>query len=507
MPMAYYEPGIECASAGDLRAAQDAALAGGLIRRAMASALYRSLWQAAGVDPDAVRQVDDLRRLPYISGSILRQAWATYDPDDILCTRDVRTWFATSGTTGAPKWTPYGRAEVDLLQRTALRVFYMCTGGTEGLRCLVFGTPAPFISDGAGYFSLFGQIERGVRIEYVLTSYSVEQARVALRLVTARRPDAIIAFPSVALRLAEMIVAEAPAGALAAYRKDHTLRNLAAVLATRVIQISARHVLGARVGIFAGETLAPFREPLSRSYGLEPFELYAMTEFPCFHLDCREHAGMHLWVDTCVPEVITHAELTREEVHGTAPQAIPLLDAPAGTTGELVLTTFTEALPLIRYRTSDLVEVVATDRCGCGRTHPRVRILGRRDDLINMGLIRFSTVELETRLQALPAEAAPAAWQIHIVREGYKPRPILQVVPGPGVDAARLATAAKQTLLDIPVLRAGCDVGIVLEPLVSIVDRIAEERTWSGKPRRVIDRSGTSAAASMPHPAGPGGRV
>ncbi len=495
MPIAYHDQALECAPPGDLRGAQDAAIAGGLIRRAMSSAVYCERWMASGVDSSAVHRVDDLPRLPYVTGGDLRRAWAEHPADAVLCSPDVRTWFATSGTTGAPKWTPYARAELDLLQRTALRDFYMCLGDVQGLRCLGFGTPAPFVSDGAGYFNLFGQIARGVSIEYMLTSYTLEEARATLRLAAARRPDVIFAFPSVAMRLAEIIAAEAPAAALAAFRENRTLRTLAAVLATRVMRITARHALGPRTGIFAGETLAPFRAPLTQAFGLEPFELYAMTEFPCFHLDCPEHAGMHLWVDACVPEVITGDALVKEETDGTVPNAVPLLDAPAGTTGELVLTTFTEALPLIRYRTADLVEIVGTDRCGCGRTHPRVRIQGRRDDLINLGLIRFSTMELEGRLQALSPAGALAAWQLHIVREGYKPRPVLFVVPGAGADGARLAADAHKALSEIDVLRIGCENGIVLDPQVRVVAELQEERTWSGKPRRVIDRSGEPVSA------------
>ncbi|MBI3998431.1 MAG: phenylacetate--CoA ligase family protein, partial [Armatimonadetes bacterium] len=417
MPTAYAEQAVECAPLGQLRAIQDGALADGLARRAMPSALYRQAWADAGVAPDTVRRVEDLQRIPYITGSTLRQTWASYPPEEILCAPDVRVWFATSGTTGAPKWTPYARADVDLLQRTALRDFYMCAGDVAGLRCLVFATPAPFISDGAGYFNLFGQIARGVRIEYLLTSYTLEQARAALALAATRKPDAIIAFPSLAMRLAEMIAAEAPASARAAFQQDRTLRNLAVAVAARLVRITAKHVLGPRIGIFAGESLAPFRTPLRQAFGLEPFELYAMTEFPCFHLDCPEHAGMHFWSDVCIPEVIPQTALEEEETRGTPPRAIPLLDAEPGTVGELVLTTWNEALPLIRYRTADLVEIVGTGRCGCGRTHPRVRIRSRRDDLINFGLIRFSTVELETRLQTLSGPSALSAWQLHIVRE------------------------------------------------------------------------------------------
>lgn len=455
----------------------------------MRSVLYRQAWADAGVTPDGVRRVEDLRRVPYITGSTLRQVWASHRADEILCSSAVRVWFATSGTTGAPKWTPYARAELDLLQRTALRDFCMCVGNVEGLRCLVFATPAPFISDGAGYFNLFGQIRRGIRIEYLLTSYAQEQARASLALAASRRPYGIIAFPSLAMRLSEILAQDAPASARAAFREDRTLRNFALMLATRLMRVTARHILGPRVGVFTGESLAPFREPLRRAFGLEPFELYAMTEFPCFHLDCSEHAGMHLWTDLCIPEVIPDTELAREEHDGTTPGAMPLLDAPPGTTGELVLTTWTETLPLIRYRTSDLVEVVGTERCGCGRTHPRVRINGRRDDLVNFGLIRFSTVELESRLQTLSGPSAVSAWQLHVVREDYRPRPVLLIVPAAGADPRRAAADARTRLLDIMALRLGVENGLILDPEIKTVDRLEEERTWSGKPKRIIERA------------------
>jgi len=50
--------------------------------------------------------------------------------------------------------------------------------------------------------------------------------------------------------------------------------------------------------------------------------------------------------------------------------------APTGTEGEYVVTTFAEALPLIRYRTGDRIRVLDTAPCACGITHPRVLFIG-----------------------------------------------------------------------------------------------------------------------------------
>ena len=70
-----------------------------------------------------------------------------------------------------------------------------------------------------------------------------------------------------------------------------------------------------------------------------------------------------------------HAELIAA---GTG-EALELED---GATGELVLTHLRHrAAPLLRFRTRDHVRV-RTSACPCGRTSPRVRCIGRTDDML-----------------------------------------------------------------------------------------------------------------------------
>jgi phenylacetate-CoA ligase len=59
-------------------------------------------------------------------------------------------------------------------------------------------------------------------------------------------------------------------------------------------------------------------------------------------------------------------------------EALFVDQAPPGTEGEYVVTTFGEALPLVRYRTGDRIRVVDTAPCPCGITHPRVTFPGRQ---------------------------------------------------------------------------------------------------------------------------------
>jgi phenylacetate-coenzyme A ligase PaaK-like adenylate-forming protein len=133
-----------------------------------------------------------------------------------------------------------------------------------------------------------------------------------------------------------------------------------------------------RRGIFFGEPLAPLRSRLEEAYGLEAFDCYLSAEFAGLFAECRAHDGLHLWLDVCIAEVIPDQgpDLEHKGVRAV-PDAAFLEQAAPGLVGELVVTTFGESLPLVRYRTGDRIEVVSTAPCACGRTHPRVRCLGR----------------------------------------------------------------------------------------------------------------------------------
>jgi phenylacetate-CoA ligase len=68
-----------------------------------------------------------------------------------------------------------------------------------------------------------------------------------------------------------------------------------------------------------------------------------------------------------------------------------------GAIGELTLTNISKkAQPLIRYRTADIVEIVDTDTCLCGRRSFRFHVKGRSDDMIVVGGINVfpSAVEM-----------------------------------------------------------------------------------------------------------------
>jgi phenylacetate-CoA ligase len=130
--------------------------------------------------------------------------------------------------------------------------------------------------------------------------------------------------------------------------------------------------------------------------------------------ECEEQDGMHLGARGLV-----HPEL----IHPDAGTAIDMVD---GARGELVLTHLKHrAAPLLRFRTRDHVEIRATP-CGCGRTGPRVRCIGRTDDML---IVRGVNVFPSAIREVVSAFAPDVSGQILVRPQaaGVKQEPPLPV--------------------------------------------------------------------------------
>src|SRR3954447_20798583 len=130
--------------------------------------------------------------------------------------------------------------------------------------------------------------------------------------------------------------------------------------------------------------------------------------------ECEAQDGMHLGGRGFV-----HAELVAHDFG--AP-----LEMVDGATGELVLTHLRHrAAPLLRFRTRDHV-AVKTSPCACGRTGPRIRCIGRTDDML---IVRGVNV-FPSAVREVVAGFAPAVSGVIIVRPrtpGVKQEPPLPV--------------------------------------------------------------------------------
>ncbi|MCC6213166.1 MAG: phenylacetate--CoA ligase, partial [Burkholderiales bacterium] len=161
-----------------------------------------------------------------------------------------------------------------------------------------------------------------------------------------------------------------------------------------------------KIGLFGAEPWSEaMRKEIQIRLGVKAIDLYGLSEImgPGVACECEEaRAGLHGWEDHFIFEVI--------DPDSGKP-------VPEGQLGELVITTLTkEALPMLRYRTRDITRVT-TERCGCGRSHLRIRrITGRNDDMLIIRGVNVYPSQIEAVLVGMP-EIAPH-YQLVVERRG-----------------------------------------------------------------------------------------
>jgi phenylacetate-CoA ligase len=122
---------------------------------------------------------------------------------------------------------------------------------------------------------------------------------------------------------------------------------------------------------------------------VKAYNSYGLSEMngPGVAFECPEKMGMHIWEDAFLVEIVE-------------PQTLEPLEE--GQEGELVITTLKrEAMPIVRYRTSDLARILP-GKCPCGRTHRRLaRIMGRTDDMLIVKGVNIFPIQVEQTLMEI----------------------------------------------------------------------------------------------------------
>jgi phenylacetate-CoA ligase len=302
------------------------------------SAFYRDKLGLASVEDAG--GLADIARLPLTEKREIR---ATCTPDNPigahLCAApsEIVRIYATSGTTGTPSFIPLTAGDLDNWVTGSARS-YAASGVVPGQRIVSSYNAGPFVAGAA-----LAAFDRLGLCHIPVGTGNTE------RLITAverLRPEAAVLTPSYAARLVEW-----------AAERDF---DLAGSSVARVL------VAGEPGGGEPG-----FRAKLEDGWGAQVTEAMGIGDIGVsLWGECEEQDGMHLGARGFV-----HAELIDPE-SGVA------LELDHGATGELVLTHLRHrAAPLLRFRTRDHVEV-RTSSCRCGRTGPRVRCIGRTDDML-----------------------------------------------------------------------------------------------------------------------------
>jgi len=240
--------------------------------------------------------------------------------------------YSTSGTTGMPSYIPLTESDLDNWVTGSARS-YAASGLARGERVLTTYNAGPFVAGAA--------LDAFARIGVCHIPAGTGLSERLLLAIERLQPDAVVLTPSYAAYLLEL-----------ADLRDSSVRRIL--------------VAGEPGG---GEPA--FRAALEEGWGARVTEAMGIGDIgPSLWGECEEQAGMHLGARGFV-----HAELIDPETG----EARELRD---GATGELVLTHLAhQAAPLLRFRTRDHVQI-STSPCACGRTAPRIRCIGRTDDML-----------------------------------------------------------------------------------------------------------------------------
>ncbi len=304
----------------------------------------------AGISPEDIRRPEDVRRLPLTSKDDLRAGM----PWGYLAVprRDVVRMHYSSGTTGLATAVYHTRGDLERWAQCVAR----------GM--LAAGVTADDVFQNMMGYGLFtgglGFHYAGELIGCMTIPAGSGNTERQMHLMQGFGSSVLHIIPSYALRVLHVCESEG---------------------------IDPREDLAVRVIFVGGE---PHSEQLRRriedGFGAKVHNCYGLSEMcgPGVAMECAQQQGLHVCEDHYLAEIL--------DPEGFEP-------VPPGEPGELVLTTLRrEAMPLLRYRTRDIVHLIEGE-CPCGSRHVRIsRIEGRTDDMLVVRGVNVYPMQVERAL-------------------------------------------------------------------------------------------------------------
>lgn len=307
------------------------------------SPFYVAKFTEAGVKREAIRALADLPLLPFTEKDECRRDQQEHSPfgNYVACSQEqVMRVHKTSGTTGQALYVALTRNDRNLMNECAARAYW-----ASGLR------PSDTVVHCLNYRLWVGGYSDHEGLETTgatTVPFGVGQTSLLIQTIRDLQINAISATPSYMLPLSEAVLEQG------IHPRD----------------------LGLRKGFFGAEpgmSEPSVRAKMEETWGMRAMDAnFGMADIlSIMGSECEERQGLHFHAQGAVA-----VELIEPET-GTP---LALSD---GAEGELVYThLIKEAQPLIRYRARDVVRILGTGPCACGRTSFRFRILGRSDDML-----------------------------------------------------------------------------------------------------------------------------
>jgi phenylacetate-CoA ligase len=418
LPDEYFQARLSY-STHELEEIQDEALPQAFAHAFDNSTFYRSKFSSAGLTPDSVRGLNDLRRLPFTTSKEIRSNPAQGRTCSDIMTVDQRQIcliHRSSGTTGSPKVLPYTGRDTARWAANVATIFWIAGLRKSDIAIPVAGFGA-FTGGGGGYL---GSIALGITCIPVSIGPGLSDKLMAF--LTGRmdvngkevmidpllRANAVICLASFLPRLEELL--------------DE-------------YEVSPKELSLTKITCGAEPSSDALRHRFATRFGIVPRDNYGLGEFygPGVAGECDAGGGLHVLSDDYIAEVVDPE--TGEPT-------------PDGEMGELVLTSLRkDAMPLFRYRTGDRLMALPTN-CPCGMGHTRVsRVSGRidTDDIMLPGGVIISRTYLEDTILSVDGIGTEYIVTVaeHPSRRGLK-RLYLAIEGDIGIDLAKVITHRMQ---------------------------------------------------------------
>ena len=427
-----WEPEFEQMSREELEQLQLERLEATINRAYLNVPFYRKKFDEAGIDPDQVKCLDDLRRLPFTTKEDLRDNY----PYGMFAVplREVVRIHASSGTTGTPTVVGYTKNDIKTWANLVARI--LTAGG-------ITRDDVVQIAFGYGLFTGgFGLHYGAERLGASVIPISSGNTKRQIKIMQDFKTTTLICTPSYALVLADTL-----------YEMGINVNGLSL-----------------KYGLFGAEPWSEkMRKEIEEKLKIKATDNYGLSEVmgPGVAGECLQQKGLHINEDHFIVEVINPDTLEPVE---------------PGEVGELVITTLTkEAFPMIRYRTRDLTRLI-TEPCPCGRTFYRMsKVLGRTDDMLIVKGVNVFPSQIETVLFEI--EGTEPHYQIVVDRKGHLDELTVYVEVSEEIFFDEMKK--QHQLIETIKRRLASELGISVE--VKLVEKKTLQR-FEGKAKRVIDR-------------------
>lgn len=345
------------------------------------SAHYKRAFDEAGVKPQDIKQLSDLARFPFVDKKTERDTQGVGSFLGEMCAVDEKEVIflsTSSGSTGVPTMSPFTQKDFDEWQDVESRFFYQ-TGMRNTDRyvhalnfSLYVGGPDVIGAQKLGALCIWGGTLPSERLLFVLQTY---------------QPTVIWTSPSYAWYLGETAKKNGIDPA-----KDLAIKKI---------------IVAGEMGGSIGAT----RKAIEELWGAELYDFYGLSDiFGACAAMCEAKDGLHIAEDHILVETI---DLQTGEL------------LPPGERGELVYTTLRKhARPMIRFRTGDIGHV-DNSKCSCGRTHARIHVEGRKDDMFIVSAVNVFPSDIEYVIHEL--SGVTGEYLIRVYEQDYTCKYIVEI--------------------------------------------------------------------------------